>query len=88
MKRCFVIFSKRRFKITAAWSYSHSILKAQLWTTGKIGCKRAHALQCFLGKLVGERLPEKFHTGKEYSALLYLKADNEIFSSGHMFLAL
>ena len=42
----------------------------------------------FLGKLVGERLPGKFLTGKEYSGLLYFKANNEIFSDEPMFLAL
>ena len=37
---------------------------------------------------MGERLPEKFHTGKGYSALLYFMVDHEIFSFGHMFFAL
>ena len=37
---------------------------------------------------MGERLSEKFHTGKEYSALLYFMADREILSPGHVFLAL
>lgn len=37
---------------------------------------------------MGERLPEKFRTGNEYSCWLYFKADNEISSFGDMFTAL